>query len=106
MHGSQIVAMLTCQGAYREVFGDHLERDLEDSFKNFGNLLLHALLQLVDDGSKQTQHLCIPAQSQTQISQTFTRPSLPTHHMNHGHRVQLGCTQEPWHHRYVCVICR
>lgn len=47
--------------AYRKVLGNHLQRNLEDCFKDLGHLLLHPVFQLVDDGSKQTQHFGIPA---------------------------------------------
>ena len=46
---------------YLKVLGDHLQCDLEDCFKDLGHLVHHALLELVDDGSKQTQHLSVPA---------------------------------------------
>lgn len=47
--------------AYLKVLGDHLQGDLKDSLKDLGHFHHHALLQLVDDGSKQAQHLSIPA---------------------------------------------
>ena len=50
------------RAAHREVFGDHLQRDLENCFENLWDLLLHSVFELVDDGSKETQHFCIPAQ--------------------------------------------
>ncbi len=62
--------MIHTDDTHLKVFGDHLQGDLEDRLKDGGHLLGHALLQLVDDGCKQTQHFCIPAHVHQEGCQT------------------------------------
>jgi hypothetical protein len=73
-----------------KVFGDHLQCDLEDCLKYCGHFLGHAILQLVDDGRKETQHFCIPAVvHQEECQRNLSQQACPSRNVPAGMSEEL-----------------
>ncbi len=101
-----------------KVFGDHLQCDLEDCLKDGGHLLGHAILQLVDDGRKQTQYFCIPANMHQEGCQRMcSRQKCPRRNVaggmlqEEGGMLQEGCcrrnvAEEMWQEECCRSIVR
>ena len=76
--------------AHLKVFGDHLQCDLEDCLKYCGHFFGHAILQLVDDGRKETQHFCIPADvHQEECQRNLSQQACPSRNVPAGMSEEL-----------------